>query len=145
MMNYFRKFVEFLTEKAETSKIEEGTIEGYKYRFTFEDKKYFIQQGTKDKSIFGIKDKDGDWIVLTKGSLFDPAEHDMDRNSMVEFLQRGIKYFNVRNPVTLDDVRGSEWEKFFKFELNKKPGRINKRYVILKLHCGKAAAKWLTR
>jgi len=145
MMNYFRKFIEFLTEKEETSKIVEGTIEGYKYRFTFEGKKYFIQQGTKDKSIFGIKDKDGEWIVLTKGSLFDPNEHDMDRNSMVEFLQRGIKYFNVRNPVTLDDVRSSEWEKFFKFELNKKPGRINKRYVILKLHCGKAAAKWLTR
>ena len=140
-MNHLKKFEDFLNEQ----KIEEGTIEGYKYRFTFEDKKYFIEQGKDDKSIFGIKDKDGDWIVMTKGSLFDPAKHDMDRNAMVEFLQRGIKYFNVRNPVTLDDVRESEWKNFFDFELAKKPGRINKKYVVLKLHCGKAAAKWLTR
>ena len=142
-MERFMNYEDFLNENEVL--LTEGTIAGYKYRFKFEDKKYLIHQGKKDKSIFGVKDKDGDWIVLTKGHLFTPKHYDMTRNEMVEFLQKGIKYFNVRNPVTVDDVKSSEWSKFFSFELEKKPGRITKRYCILKLHCGKAAAKWLTR
>lgn len=137
----FLGFDDFVNE----NELNEATIEGYEYRFTFDGVKYKIVQGTEDKTIFGIKNKDGEWRVLTKGKLFDPANYDMNRNEMVEFLQRGIKYFNVRNPVTLDDVRGSEWEKFFEWELANKPGRLDKKYTVMKLHCGKAAAKWLTR
>ena len=140
-MERFMNYDDFLNE----NEIFEGTITGYKYRFNFEDKKFLIHQGKKDKSIFGIKGKDDEWIVLTKGHLFTPSHYDMNRNEMVEFLQKGIKYFNVRNPVTPDDVKSSEWSKFFRFELEKKPGRLTKRYVVFKLHCGKAAAKWLTR
>jgi hypothetical protein len=140
-MEQILNFDDFLNEKL----ITEETIEGYKYRFMYDDKKYLIHQGTKDKTIFGVKGKDGDWIVLTKGDLFDPAKHDMDRNEFVEFLQRGVKYFNIRNPVEVEDVKNSEWGKFFDFELKKRPGRINKKYVVLKLHCGKASAKWHTR
>jgi hypothetical protein len=126
--------------------LNEGTIEGYRYHFNFEDKKYYITQGTKNKTLFGIKDKDsGKWKVLTKGDLFDPAKNGMDRNEMVEFIQRGIKYFNIRNPVEIEDVKESEWSKFFKYELDNKPGRLNKKYVILKLQCGKAQCKWHTR
>lgn len=138
----FLNYEDFLNESQE---LNEKTIEGYSYRFNFEGKKYVIKQGKDDKSIFGIKGKDKDWYVMTKGNLFDPKVYDMDRNSFVEFIQKGIKYFNVRNPVEVDDVKNSEWAKFFKYELDKKPGRINKKYVVLKLHCGKAAAKWLTR
>lgn len=126
--------------------LNEGTIDGYKYHFNFEGKKYYITQGKKNKTIFGIKDKDsGKWKVLTKGDLFDPGKNGMERNEMVEFIQRGIKYFNIRNPVEIEDVKESEWSKFFKYELDNKPGRLNKKYVILKLQCGKAAAKWHTR
>ena len=82
---------------------------------------------------------------MTKGKLFDPANHDMDRNSFVEFLQRGVKFFNIRDEVNASLVEESEWGKFFKFEIKKKPGRLTKRYVIQKLHCGKAAAKWMTK
>ena len=139
-MGLIENFSEF--EKS----LNEGTIDGYRYHFNFEDKKYYITQGNKDKTIFGIKDKaSGKWKVLTKGDLFDPAKNDMDRNEMVEFIQRGIKYFNIRNPVEVEDVKESEWSKFFKYELDNKPGRINKKYVIQKLQCGKAAAKWHTR
>lgn len=140
-MTKLKDYENFLNEE----ELLEGTIEGYNYRFKFEDKKYIIRQSNKDKNMFGIKNKDGGWFVMTNGHLFDPAHHDMDRNSMVELLQRGIKYFNVRNPVEPKDVKESEWAKFFKFELNKKPGKISKKYVVLKLHCGKAAAKWLSR
>jgi len=136
----FLNYEDFLNEKL----INEDTIEGYKYRFDFEGKRYIIHQGEKDKTIFGIK-KDGDWYVMTKGHLFDPENHDMTRNEMVEFIQKGIKYFNIRNPVEVDTVKESEWAKFFDFELKKTPGRINKKYVILKLQCGKAAAKWLSK
>ena len=100
----------------------------------------------KDKSIFGIKDKKtGGWKVMTKGKLFDPDNHDMDRNTFVEFIQKGIKFFNIRGEVDASVVRDSEWDIFFKFELEKKPGRLTKNYVIQKLQCGKAAAKWITR
>ena len=140
-MKHLTNLEDFLNEKL----IQEDTIEGYEYRFDFEEKRYIIKQGTKDKTIFGIKNKDGGWYVLTKGHLFDPEEHGMDRNKMVEFLQKGIKYFNIRSEVDKETLEDSEWVKFFDFELKKKPGRINKKYVILKLHCGKASAKWLTR
>ena len=132
---------DFLNEK----ELNEDTIEGYRYKFDFEGKTYHIDQGEDDKTIFGIKDKDGGWKVMTKGRLFDPANHDMDRNEFLKFIQRGIKYFNIRAEVSLDEVKESEWEKFFDFEIKKKPGRISKKYVILKLHCGKAAAKWLSK
>lgn len=140
-MKKILNYEDFLNEELLT----EETIEGYKYRFMYDGKKYVISQGTKDKTIFGVKGKDGDWIVLTKGDLFDPTNHDMDRNEFVEFLQRGIKFFNIRNPVEVEDVKNSEWGKFFDFEIKKRPGRINKKYVVLKLHCGKASAKWHTR
>lgn len=143
MNDKFLGFDDFLNE----NELNEGTIEGYQYKFKYEDKNYRILQGTDDKSIFGIKDKDGEWIAMTKGKLFDPSNYDMHRNEFLEFLQRGIKYFNIRGATAVDarTVKESEWGKFFEFELNEKPGRLKKRYVILKLHCGKAAAKWLTR
>jgi hypothetical protein len=126
--------------------LNEGTVEGYRYHFNFEGKKYYITQGKKNQTLFGIKDKEsGKWKAMTKGDLFNPSKNDMDRKEMIEFLQRGIKYFNIRNPVEVEDVKESEWAKFFKFELDNKPGRINKKYVILKLQCGKAQAKWHTR
>jgi hypothetical protein len=139
-MTKILNFDEFLKES-----LNEETVEDYRYRFRFEGKKYFIDQGTKDESIFGVKGKDGEWKVLTKGSLFDPKKNDMEKDEFVEFIQRGIKYFNVRNPVEVEDVKESEWKKFFKYELDNRPGRINKKYVILKLHCGKASAKWHSR
>ena len=143
----FLKFEDFLNENGlqEEEIVNEATIEGYKYKFKFEGKDYIIEQGTEDESIFGVKDKDGEWTAMTKGNLFDPENYEMNRNEFLEFLQRGIKYFNVRNPVEISDVRDSEWAKFFKFELKDKPGRLKKRYVIIKLHCGKAACKWITR
>lgn len=125
--------------------VNEDTIPGYKYHFDFEGDEYTIIQGKEDKTIFGIRKKDGEWRVMTKGRLFDPRENDMTRDEMTKFIQRGIKFFNVRNPVEIDTVKNSEWAKFFDFELKKRPGRINKKYVILKLHCGKAAAKWLAK
>ena len=140
-MNHLKKFEDFLNEQ----RLDEDTIEGYKYRFDFEGDRYIIHQGTKDKTIFGVKNKKGEWEVMTKGHLFDPAENGMDRNEFVEFIQRGIKYFNVRNPVEVEDVKESEWAKFFDFEIKKRPGRIDKKYVVIKLHCGKAAAKWLSK
>jgi hypothetical protein len=142
-MDRFKNFDDFVNE---SEAVEEGTIEGYRYRFTLDGKKYFIDQGKKDKSIFGIKDKKtGGWKVMTKGKLFDPDNHDMDRNTFVEFIQKGIKFFNIRGEVDASVVRDSEWDIFFKFELEKKPGRLTKNYVIQKLQCGKAAAKWITR
>lgn len=141
-MKKFLNFEDFLNE---SENINEETVEGYKYRFSFEGKKYIIHQGEKDKTIFGIKDKKGDWYVLTKGNLFSPDNNDLDKNSMVEFLQRGIKYFNVRNPVEIDDIKNSEWAKFFDYELKKKPGRLTKKYVVLKMHCGKAQCKYLSK
>ena len=121
--------------------INEDTVEGYEYHFTYEGNDYNISQGKKDKTIFGIKDKDK-WKVITKGKLFDPSANEMDRNEFVKFLQKGIKFFNIRSEINLDILKESDWAKFFKFEIHKRPGRINKRYVIQKLHCGKAAAKW---
>jgi hypothetical protein len=141
-MQHVKKFGEYINEG---KRIDEETVEGYQYHFTFEGDDYTIEQGTKDKTIFGIKGKDGDWLAMTKGHLFDPKEHDMDRDEFVKFIQRGIKYFNVRNPVEIEDVKNSEWAKFFDFELKKRPGRLKKKYVVLKMHCGKAAAKWLSR
>jgi hypothetical protein len=141
-MSHVKKFNEFINE---AERLDEDTIEGYNYHFDFEGDRYVIHQGKKDKTIFGIKDKKGGWKAMTKGHLFDPGEYDMDRDEFTKFLQRGIKFFNVRNPVTVEDVEGSEWAKFFDFELKKRPGRINKKYVVLKMHCGKAAAKWLAR
>lgn len=135
----------FLLFEEWNTKINEDTIEGYEYHFTFEGDEYTIDQGEKDKTIFGIKKKNGDWLVMTKGRLFDPAAHDKTRNEMVKFLQEGIKFFNIRNPVEVDTVKESEWAKFFDFEIRKRPGRINKKYVVLKLHCGKASAKWLSK
>ena len=125
--------------------LNEGTIEGYKYHFRFEGKKYTVHQGEKDKTLFGIKDKDGEWYVATKGKVFDPKSNDMEDKEFFEFIQRGIKFFNIRNPVEVEDVKQSEWKKFFNFELKNKPGRLNKKYVVLKMHCGKAAAKWLSQ
>jgi hypothetical protein len=139
-MNLIENFQTFL------EKINEATVKGYRYHFNFEGKKYYITQGKKDKTIFGIKDKSsGKWKVITKGDLFDPGKNDMEKNEMVEFIQRGIKYFNIRNPVEVEDVKESEWSKFFKYELDNRPGRINKKYVIQKLQCGKAQAKWHSR
>lgn len=128
-----------------SNELNEETIKGYKYHFTFEDNDYTIHQGKKDKTIFGVKDKDGGWKAMTKGKLFDSSKNDMETSEMIQFIQRGIKYFNVRNPVEQKDVRESEWSKFFRFELKHKPGRLTKKYVILKLHCGKASCKWLSK
>lgn len=144
MDSKFLNYDDFVNENAKM--IDEGTIEGYRYRFTFDGKKYFIDQGKDDETIFGVKDKKkGGWLVMTKGNLFDPSTNEMDRNAFVDFLQKGIKFFNIRGEVTPDIVKDSEWAKFFDFELKKKPGRITKRYCVLKLHCGKASAKWLSR
>ena len=138
-----KNFDDFINENEE---LNEDTIEGYRYHFDFDGKEYIIDQGKDDETIFGIKKKEGNgWLVMTKGNLFDPATNSMDRNEMVKFIQNGIKYFNVRNPVDAKDVRESEWKKFFAYELEHKPGRINKKYVILKLHAGKSAAKWLSK
>ena len=141
-MTEFLNYDDFLNEE---ERIDEDTVEGYKYRFTFEGKDYVIHQGTEDKTIFGIKGKKKAWKVMTKGKLFDPASNDMDRNEMVKFLQKGIKYFNIRADVGVEEVKESEWAKYFDFEVKNKPGRINKKYVVLKLHCGKAACKWLSK
>ena len=144
MDSKFLNYDNFVNENAKM--IDEGTIEGYRYRFTFDGKKYFIDQGKDDETIFGVKDeKKGGWFVMTKGNLFDPTANEMDRNAFVEFLQKGIKFFNIRGEVTPDIIKDSEWAKFFDFELKKKPGRITKKYAVLKLHCGKASAKWLSR
>ena len=142
-MDNLKSFIEFLNE----NELNEDTVDGYKYHFTFEDKDYTIVQGKKNKTIFGIKNDKGGWKVMTKGHLFDPKEHGHsdDPNEFFQFIQKGIKYFNVRNPIELDDVKESEWAKFFDFEIKKRPGRINKTYVVLKMHCGKAAAKWLAK
>ena len=151
-MNILLSFDEFLDEEFfenipfdeldESMEIlNEDTIEGYKYHFTFEGTDYTIRQGKKDETIFGIK-HEGKWKVLTKGRLFDPRLHDMHKNEMTNFIQKGIKYFNIRGNVDVDTVKESQWAKFFKFEIAKKPGRINKKYVILKLHAGKASAKY---
>ena len=145
----FLKFEDFVNESelqdGDFDELNEATIEGYEYKFKFEGRDYIIKQGVDDKSIFGVKNKDGDWIAMTKGDLFDPKHSDMHRNEFIKFIQRGIKYFNVRNPVEVIDVKNSEWSKFFAYELAHKPGRLKKRYVVIKLHCGKAACKWLTR
>jgi hypothetical protein len=142
-MDKFKKYEEFVNE---SESLEEGTIEGYRYRFTLDGKKYFIDQGKKDKTIFGIRDKEkGGWKVMTRGHLFDPKTNDMDRNSFIEFIQQGIKFFNIRAEADASLVKDSEWAKFFKFEIKKKPGRLTKNYVIKKLQCGKAACKWLSR
>lgn len=138
MSKIITNFDDFLNEEH----LNEDTIKGYKYHFNFEGKKYIIHQGTEDKTIFGIKDKDGEWSVMTKGNLFDPKTNDMEEKEFFEFIQRGIKFFNVRNPVEIDDIKESEWRKFFDYELKKKPGRLNKKYVVLKMHCGKAQSKW---
>jgi hypothetical protein len=140
-MNHIKKFDEFLNE----GMIEEDTAPDYKYHFKYEGKMHYIHQGKDDESIFGIKGKDGDWYVMTKGDLFDPAKNDMEKKEFLSFLQRGVKYFNIRGEVDINDVKDSEWAKFFKFELAKKPGRINKKYCVLKMHCGKASAKWHSR
>lgn len=140
-MKYVKDFNEFLNEDI----LNEDTIEGYVYHFTYEGNDYEITQGKKDKTIFGIKKKDGGWKAITKGHLFDPKHNDMDRNEMTKFLQKGIKFFNIRADVNVEEVRDSEWAKYFDFEIRKRPGRINKKYVILKLHCGKAQCKWLSR
>ena len=142
-MDHFKDFENFINE---SQALKEGTIEGYRYRFSLDGVKYFIDQGKEDKTIFGIKDKKkGGWKVMTKGDLFNPDTYDMDRNSFVEFIQKGIKFFNIRAEVDSSIVKDSEWAKFFSFELEKKPGRLTKNYVIMKLQCGKAAAKWHTK
>lgn len=140
-MSKILDFEGFINENS----LNEGTVEGYKYRFNFEGKKYTIHQGEKDKTLFGVKDKDGEWYVATKGKMFDSKSNDMEDKEFLEFIQRGIKFFNIRNPVEIEDVKQSEWKKFFNFELKNKPGRLNKKYVILKLHCGKAQSKYLSQ
>lgn len=138
MSKLFKDFCEF--------KLNEETVEGYEYHFTFDGDEYTIKQGTKDKTIFGIRKKDSkDWLVMTKGKFFDAQANGMDLKEMTDFLQRGIKFFNIRGEVDVEIVKDSEWAKFFDFELKKKPGRINKKYAVLKLHVGKAACKWLAR
>ena len=138
-------FDEYLNENEdENSSLNEDTIEGYTYHFDYNGKTYKIHQGKEDKTIFGVK-KDGKWKAMTKGDLFDAKKHSMTRDEMIKFLQKGIKFFNIRSQVDIDILRDSQWAKFFDFEIKKRPGRINKKYVILKLHCGKAACKWLAK
>lgn len=149
-MPQFLDYNQFINEGEESldpknEEINEDTVEGYEYHFNFEGKKYHIRQGKKDESIFGIKTKDGKWFCLTKGNLFNPEDKKMDLNEFIKFLQRGIKYFNVRNPVELEDVKNSEWSQYFDYEIKHRPGRITKKYVVLKMHCGKASAKWHAR
>lgn len=112
-----------------------------KYNFSFDHKRYTIRQAKTNPSKFGIKDKDGNWEVFVRNDIFDPKRFDMEDKDFLDWVQRGIKHFNILGEVTRKEVFESEWKDLFKFELkNNKP--INKRYVILKLQCGKRNAKW---
>ena len=119
----------------------ESLNERLKYNFSFNGHRYTIHQAKTNPSKFGIKDKDGEWEIYVRNTLFDHERHDMDPKEFLDFIQRGIKHFYILDPVTRDDVSNSEWKDFFKWELkHNKP--INKRYVVIKLHCGKANARW---
>jgi hypothetical protein len=120
--------------------IEDELNERLKYHFSLDDVRYTIFQAKTNDTKFGTK-KDGDWDIYVKGDSFNPYVHDMEPKEFLKFLQRGIKYFNIRQDITHKDVADSEWKQFFKHEL-KHNEPLNKRIVIVKLHCGKANAKW---
>jgi hypothetical protein len=112
-----------------------------KYNFSFDHKRYTIHQAKTNPSKFGVKDKNGNWEVYVRDDIFDPKRFDMGDDEFLEYIQRGIKHFNILGEVTRKEVTESEWKQLFRYELkHDKP--INKRYVILKLQCGKRNAKW---
>lgn len=119
----------------------EEVNESSKYHFSYNNNRYTIHQAKSNPSKFGIKDKNGEWEVFVRNEVFDPEHHDMEPKKFLDWVQRGIKHFNILGEVTRDEVFNSEWRSLFKYELkHKKP--INKRYVILKLQCGRRNAKW---
>lgn len=119
----------------------EEVNESSKYHFSYNNNRYTIHQAKSNPSKFGIKDKNGEWEVFVRNEVFDPEHHDMEPKEFLDWVQRGIKHFNILGKVTRDEVFNSEWRPLFKYELkHKKP--INKRYVILKLQCGRRNAKW---
>jgi hypothetical protein len=112
-----------------------------KYHFSFDNKRYTIHQAKTNPSKFGIKDKDGDWEVYVRNEVFDPENHEMKPKEFLDWVQRGIKHFNILGEVSRKEIAESEWKPLFSYELkHNKP--INKRYAILKLQCGKRNAKW---
>ena len=112
-----------------------------KYHFHFDNKRYTIHQARTNPSKFGIKTKDGEWEVFVRNEVFDPEHHEMKPKEFLDWVQRGIKHFNILGEVTRKEVFDSEWKSLFRYEL-KHHRMINKRYVILKLQCGKRNAKW---
>jgi hypothetical protein len=110
-----------------------------KYHFSFNNYRYTIHQAKTNPSKFGIKDKDGEWEVYVRNEVFDPEHHEMDPDEFLEHIKRGIKHFTILGEVTRDDVFNSEWKDLFRYELKHKLP-INKRYVVLKLQCGKRNA-----
>ena len=111
------------------------------YHFDYNEFRYTIRTAHTNTSKFGIKDKHGDWEVYAKDDDFNPYTHGMKGSEMLTLIQDGIKHFTILDPVKFSDVRESRWRKFFRKEL-KHMEKINKRYVILKLHCGKRNALW---
>lgn len=111
------------------------------YHFSYNNHRYTIHQAKSNPSKFGIKDKDGEWEVYVRNDIFDPSRFDMEGKDFLDWIQRGIKHFNILGEVTRKEVSESEWKPLFKYEL-KHNEPINKRYVILKLQCGRRNAKW---
>lgn len=118
-----------------------GQLNETRYHFSYNNNRYTIHQAKTNPSKFGVKNKDGEWEVYVRNDIFDPSRFDMEDKEFLDWIQRGIKHFNILGEVTRKEVFESEWKDLFKYEL-KHNEPINKRYVILKLQCGKRNAKW---
>ena len=118
---------------------EEWQLNEAKYHFSYNHFRYTIRQSKDNPSKFGIKTKEGDWEIFTQDHTFDAKKHDMEINEFLDWIQTGIKHFNILGVVTRKEIAESEWKSFFRYELkHNKP--INKRYAVLKLQCGKRNA-----
>ena len=115
--------------------------ESRKLHFTFEDERYTIRQSEEDPTLFGIRGKKVDWIASARGDEFNPWKHDMTGKQMLDSISRGIKHFTILGEVTKKDVEESEWRTLFPYALQHSE-LIDKEYVVLKLQCGKANAKY---
>ena len=121
-------------------KINEDLFES-KFHFNFDHKRYTIHQARTNPSKFGIKDKDGNWEIFVRNDIFDPKKFGMKSKDFLDWVQRGIKHFNILGEVTRNEVSDSEWKQLFNFELkHNKP--INKKICILKMQCIKRNVKW---
>ena len=118
----------------------EWELNEVKYHFDYNHNTYTIHQAETNKSKFGIK-KHGKWVLYVRNRIFDPKRFKMEPDEFLAWVQKGIKHFNILGEVTRKDVFESEWKKLFRHELkHNKP--INKKYVVLKLHCGKRNARY---